>query len=406
MHKRFLALDGIRGFAALIVLAYHSILVYDSTLIQRVLNLPIQYIPLAQEKLIKITLVFFNGQAAVTIFFILSGLVLSVALRKSILHHPVLLSIEFALKRIARIYPTLIVSLTIFWATFVLLHQLNPNFFSAQGPRNLVYNALLLKTVINGATWTLQIEILAIPFILFCFFIQKKFGVKALLLILLYLLLSLDNAFLQIPIIPTILYQNFPAFICGFLIASESAEQFFILIVKDSRLFMLALLGLVIVPLISHSLSFSSLLIQLFFASIVLSGIYYRQFTPLLKMLESRPSVYLGKISYSFYLNNVIFLYIFQPIFAVYFPTKDHPLEFGLLTAAICAVFGIVLSHITQKYVEQPSIKFGKVITNFFSAIETKYLAPPVLKVGISTNEDSQTILPENIELPIENIQS
>lgn len=406
MRKRFFALDGIRGYAAFAVLVYHSILIYDAGLITNVLNLPIQYIPDIYNKLVKVALVIFDGPTAVMVFFILSGMVLSIALRKSVLHSPILLNLEFALKRITRIYPTLMISLIFFWASRVLLHQLNPNIFSIYGPKSLIYNALLINTIINGATWTLQIEILAIPFILFCFFVQKKLGLKGLMVIFFYLMLAFDNSILQIPIIPTILYQNFPPFVCGFLITSEDSEQFFVMLRKDSRIFIVALSGLFVAPLIARPLSFSSILVQLFCASIFLGGVYYRQFSPLLKILESRTSVYLGKISYSFYLNNVIFLYVFYPIFLAYFPAKEHPLEFGLLTTVICAVPAIILSQITEKYVEQPSIKLGKAITNLFSSAEKKYITPSSSNTVVSVGDGLPSALTENQEALQENRQS
>ncbi len=398
MNKRFFALDGIRGYAAFSVLIYHAILIYDPGLIRRVLNLPIQSIPIAYEKLVKIPLVIFDGNAAVLTFFTLSGLVLSIALRKSLLRNFARLSLEFALKRIVRIYPALIVSLVIFWASRVLLNRLVPNVFSVYSLKNLFDNALLLNPIINGATWTLQVEILAIPFILLCFFLQKRFGLKVLVILLFYLILANDNSGLQIPIIPTFLYQSFPSFVCGFLIASEQAEQFFMTIAKDLRFCMITFCSFFIVRLTVSPLSLSSILIQLFCISIFLGGIYYRQFTPLLKILESRPSLYFGKISYSFYLNNVMFLFIVYPIFLTNFHPKAHPLEFGLLTFAVCVVPAIILSHITEKYIEQPSIRFGKAITNFFSVFETKYLTRSVLNSNVSMEENLQDVAISDME--------
>lgn len=399
MHKRFFALDGIRGYAAFAVLVYHAILLYDSSLITRILDVPLQSIPGAYDKLIRIVLTMVDGQIAVLIFFTLSGLVLSIALHKSVLHNLVLVNFEFILKRIARIYPTLIVSVTLFWASFVLLNQLNPDLFQRYAPKDLLNNALLINPVINGATWTLQVEILAIPFILLCFILQKQFGLKGLTILLCYAILTLDNPILRIPIFPSLLYKNLAPFICGFLIASEQAESFFMKIGKDKRFLMLVFCGLFFVHLLTRPLSSTSILIQLFCVSIFLGEVYYRQFTPLLKILESRPSVYLGKISYSFYLNNVIFMYIFHAVFVAYFPVQEHPLEFGLLTTAISAVFTIVLSYITEKYVEQPSIKLGKVITSLFSLVEKKYFMPSILNVAISASENLPNITTEDKEI-------
>ncbi len=392
MHKRYLALDGVRGYASFGVLVYHAILVYDSSLIKRALNISFQSIDGIYEKLIKVVFSIFYGPMAVTLFFVLSGIVLSIALRKSVIHHPILFNLEFLLKRVARIYPTLIVSIVLFWASRVLLHQIAPGIFSKYGLRDMIENVTLINAAINGATWTLQVEIMAIPFILFCFFIHKKFGIRGLLILLFVTLISAENKSMQFSGIPSIFYENISPFVCGFIIASDEAEQFFILITKDARFFVAILCGLFVVPLITRPTSMSSVIVQLFCASIFLGGIYYRQFPPILKFLESRPSVYFGKISYSFYLNNVIFLYIFHPIFLTYFSAKEHPLEFGLLTTVICTILAVILSHITEKYVEQPSIQLGKKITNLLSSIETRYLMRPTLETGTSMNIDSPSI--------------
>lgn len=395
MNKRFFALDGVRGYAAFAVLVYHAILVYRPSLTQNVLRPPIYTLQTTYDQLVKIGLVVFNGQFAVFIFFTLSGLVLSMALHKSVLRNHMILSLEFTLRRIVRIYPTLIVSLVLFWASHVLLHQFSPELFSKFSLRDLLNNILLISAPINGATWTLQAEILAIPFILFCFFVEKKSGVKGLLVVLAYSILSFFYPFLRIPFIPVVLLENLTPFVCGFLIYTKEAERFFTTIGKRWPVLALAALGIFLVPQIVRFSSPLSTITQWFSMSILLGMIYYRSFNRLVDLLEGRFPVYLGKISYSFYLNNVIFLYIFHPIVRNYFPTASYPLEFGILTTILCLLPTLVLSHITEKYVEQPSIQFGKSITAWCSLVERKFF--PVAEIKLGTSEDvSEMRIEEN----------
>jgi peptidoglycan/LPS O-acetylase OafA/YrhL len=377
MNRRF-ALDGVRGYAAIATVIYHAILAYNgSFLINSVLTVPIQSIPADYDRVVKSFLIIFNGQTAVLIFFILSGLVLSNSLGRSPGRNSLVLSLEFTFKRLARIYPTLIVSLVLFWASRVLLNRINPEMFTSFSLHDLANNALLRKITMNRATWTLQVEILAIPFILLCFFIRKRFGVKGLLPILFYLILMADNPLIQIPWLPFWLSGNLAAFVCGFMISSKEAEQFFMMFGISPWFSALILAALLLVRHVTPFSSSSGAIFQLLFASMLIGSIYYRLSEPMGKILESKISVYLGKISYSFYLNNVMFLNIFIPLFSVYFYTGKNYLEIGLLTALLSIILAIFLSHITEKYVERPSIQAGNFAARWLSAAENKWFSAP-----------------------------
>ena len=71
------ALDGVRGYAALAVGIYHSILcLHNSNAVEQFLKTPLHDNPNLYHFVTKLLLVIFNGETAVILFFILSGAVL------------------------------------------------------------------------------------------------------------------------------------------------------------------------------------------------------------------------------------------------------------------------------------------------------------------------------------------
>lgn len=74
-------LDGLRGYAALAVVFFHSVF-FDPTMAGRVLGRDFSELKDWYDLLAKLLLIIFNGQAAVVIFFILSGAVLFESLQR------------------------------------------------------------------------------------------------------------------------------------------------------------------------------------------------------------------------------------------------------------------------------------------------------------------------------------
>ncbi len=107
-----------------------------------------------------------NGHAAVVFFFVLSGFVLALSTNRYAelnLHW----ARDFLIRRVLRIYPAVIgciAILCLFYAiTGLTMSGLGRDAFR---PWNVVSNALLLRMDLNGALWTMQLEMLAIPVIM------------------------------------------------------------------------------------------------------------------------------------------------------------------------------------------------------------------------------------------------
>jgi peptidoglycan/LPS O-acetylase OafA/YrhL len=175
-------LDGIRGWAAVAVAVYHCILpAGGASIVNDVLYAPLSEIHGAYNLAEKIVLTVFNGYVAVSLFFLLSGCVLMEALRRS--GGPLLSVVrQFALRRLARLYPLTICAVLFMSAVFATLNHFWPHVFPIYQLPAVLTNLALFDWSVLGPTWTLQAEALAIPFIIACFLLSRIFGSPTLLL--------------------------------------------------------------------------------------------------------------------------------------------------------------------------------------------------------------------------------
>lgn len=168
------ALDGLRGYAAILVSFYHAILHMDESSIYRVLYPPIDNVASDDLKL-KLVLIFFNGSTAVLLFYVLSGSVLCQSLLRDKLN---LKSIcLFLMRRVFRLFPALLFCMLGLWLLSLVLRRLGVVFphvsFEAA-----VLNAFLFNTNVHGPSTSIQIEALATPFILLFAFAYRKLSIS------------------------------------------------------------------------------------------------------------------------------------------------------------------------------------------------------------------------------------
>lgn len=152
--KRIDYLDSVRGLAALSVLVYHVICSHWDWL-----------------KPARIAMMIFNGSDAVAMFFVLSGLVLSLRLIQRDIKISPDYFLKYAFARIFRLYPAFIVMLLVYY--FYAHHQ--ENFASliketfVSNPYHLFEEAMLIRNhhILFLPDWTLGVEMaisLLVPF--------------------------------------------------------------------------------------------------------------------------------------------------------------------------------------------------------------------------------------------------
>lgn len=158
--------ESLRGVAALMVAVCHSNLVLIVNGHQDLWRLNVVDVRGVQALGTKLMLILFNGGAAVSLFFVISGLVLGLSLdrqRDGFFKS----SGSFILRRAFRIYPALVVSLLLVGAFLPLIYPA-PNYEGASLMFQPLYripqaadflsNVLFISNQMNPVIWTLKVE--------------------------------------------------------------------------------------------------------------------------------------------------------------------------------------------------------------------------------------------------------
>jgi peptidoglycan/LPS O-acetylase OafA/YrhL len=150
---RFESIDGLRGLACLIVLAFHSQLAFGQSTECTFHLGSLQLTPLY---------ILGYGYGGVDIFFVLSGFCLAYPI-VSRPNRPVDWK-QYALNRARRILPPYWAALATFAVfSLLILHfhirpLLSGHILAWQGTRQFVYSILLISSNLNGSFWTLPVE--------------------------------------------------------------------------------------------------------------------------------------------------------------------------------------------------------------------------------------------------------
>lgn len=352
------ALDGLRGLAATAVVFYHAILHYDLALVDRVLVQPFDSVSGARDFATKAALVIFNGQAAVVLFFVLSGVVLQRSLERD-RGTTFGIAIRFAIKRLFRIMPAVVVCMSIFYVLTQGLRYLNVLPFPVFSLPVFLKNALLIETKMHSPSLTVQTELLVVPFILVFYFVLKFFGRGGAMISILFALLAMGHAGLVFRL-PNVA-PNLFGFLVGMLVADRRCAAFF------AGMGMLAIAGLVGAIVAGRHIvgfhSVSGLVAQTLAAAALLGVILYGRPNSAVRLLEGKACQFLGRVSYGTYLFHVVTLYLiwWSMMRYVSLPTV-HALELGLVTGLVALPPTLALAFWCERWIEQPGIVAGQLV--------------------------------------------
>lgn len=369
--ERNSALDGLRGYAAVAVVFYHTILGPVPHIVPTLVKQGVQSQDTAYHVLLKLVLSLLSGEVAVSVFFVISGIVLFRALR--VMHGRAVAegngqfsaalgtSWRFLLRRILRIWPVMAACLV---AKTVLFQQVDaawPGFVPAPTAEDLVVNLALVGFPVHGATWTLLVELAAAPFLLACFLAVARFGPWLAVAFLVYAVLSYKYNFL-------LLYS--PMLITGlpFLLAGAAVECGWLAPLMRSRLrgpvaalAAAALLAdMLFVPFAWFKLHTGVMLLSI---AVLVGWVHAAHDGPVGRFLQARPSRYLGRISFSLYLWNVPVFELMLNALGQDRISRMGVLEAGLLVGAAATVVTIPIAHLSERWLEQPCIRLGRQLT-------------------------------------------
>lgn len=344
-------LDGLRGYAAMSVAAFHTITMLDYSQIDRLYYQMFWDAPGTYGKLTKFAFIFLNGVTPVTVFFVLSGAVLCKSLMQSDgAYLPT--AVKFMVRRTLRIYPALLVALIVGWLVM--------NFAVRTTPINDVFlEAALYQFTIIGATWTLNVEMLAIPVILLAFIGYRYLGGLGLFLAL--VLISLAFRYAIPPGPPELLRSAWSCFAVGMLVPTGIGAFVARSLPRHSwipvLIIMVGAMHFIPQPAVRQVTERVS-------AGVLVALIYYGNGGSLGRFLDRPFSRFMGKISFSFYLFSVPVMLLIGTGLTTDFPwVATHPLEAGLYLSVIVILATIPIAALSYRWVEKPGIWLGAFLT-------------------------------------------
>lgn len=353
-------LDSIRGLAAFSVLIYHFIFSLDT------------FHYWDGRKIQYFMAMIFNGADAVSIFFVLSGLVLSYKYFNTEnstmqINYP-----AFVIQRIFRIYPAYIIMLICyfiyFWRNNLSVHFFSDGLFKTDN--NFLIEASLLNWthIYYGAGWTLQVELISSFFVpVFTIVAFKSVKMLNWLVVISFLTNSITGVFLFHFMLGIWLGKNFKK-IKNYDFKSSGIYPFrwiiyLLIFVLYSVRFIddISKLGAYyLIPNHYLGLTFFHITgIASFFIlwKAINSSIWQN-------VLRWKPFLFLGKISYSVYLSH------WFAVFCVFIPRPEklahwihldgHAYLAGFI---ICIPLTILMSLILYQTIEKPFNLFGKKIS-------------------------------------------
>jgi len=366
--SRFTKLDGLRGLLSLVVALNHSFLILWIPAFANVWGQNVFKFTDLQSKLQQIFMMLGNGGVAVTMFFVLSGLVMGGSLSKIEINLKG--TVSFYAKRMTRLYPAYLF-LIVFSALYMRLGFVYRTYPAASSWfhwwmnfqmtfQEFIRNAVFASISLGGITWTLRVIVIA-SLLFPLFYLCTKKTPWYIDLIIAFSLIWLSFTYLNIPGFRDLRYMYM--FFGGLML--PKFKSFF---QKIPNWVVLATL----IPFLFVMLDFRYLTNEYIggVGEAVVSWFYvgilaYSNSVHFFDFLDSRFLEYYGKISYSLYLIHFSVLYILAKLMFDYMPALpygDFYVSIHLCLFIISTILATGLSVLINKYVETPSIQLANYI--------------------------------------------
>ncbi|MDR7031659.1 acyltransferase [Mesorhizobium sp. BE184] len=344
-------LDAVRGIAAATVALWHWI---------SMANLPYPSFKSAHAALST------GSELAVTIFFVLSGMVLTLSIRNAKGGGDGIIILSYFVRRIFRIFPLLIVVVSFAFVEMYALRAILGIETQWKNYANFTFsiwidNILLFLTTFNPPGWTLKIEIVGYILIPFIVLAGSRPLLKALIYGCLFIILSILIVKTGWWIIWPSYKQLMPMFIPGIFLGFIANTPDF----KNTSALPFLVAGivglgiLIRVQIFQYDLTF---LVSTCCACLVVWAILDRG--PFHRFINSPALRWLGDISYGTFLWHYPLLWCWFYIFGSYVGTTN--LWIWLAAGAVGLPLTLLFSQFTFRYVERPMMEFASRLTRQF----------------------------------------
>jgi peptidoglycan/LPS O-acetylase OafA/YrhL len=323
-------LDGLRGIAALSVALGHCVVQVTGLALWGTSLRDFPSMP-SSDIAMRLLSALFPSDAAVMVFFVLSGHVLWGSFQRRNLRFFAGLP-DYACARIYRLFPLVIVSAL-------------PLGLLVDAPAaELVRNMLLLSSSLNNVLWSLQVEVVASFALLALWGLTKGAGWK--------LLVALLLAFAAAPLFRGVgAVVFFPAFILGASITSVPARFW------RQRWVLASGVAVLVFTNVVTGHGGITRCFEMAGATVLVGAVASGN----LRFLRSRVALFLGAISYPFYLNHVIGLALTDPFLDGL--ATGSPLVMIAARAVSSIALTIPLAWLLHVFVENPVLRARPQIT-------------------------------------------
>lgn len=306
-----------------------------------------------------------NGIGAVVAFFVISGFVLA----RSLAANPD--PVRYFRNRFFRLLPAAIAVVALFTALhrWFAIHVMHEADFSAA---NVVLNMLMIRTDINAVMWSMKVECVATPLILFSVWLLQGSGGSwpwAAIAVLFGLSFwgpyvhALGDASNLAP-----LY----AFVVGVLTQYHGGRVASAL--KPPLATVAALSSVLVFCLCgTHKQTAPILMVECLSAASLVGLIAWCQLA-IFKPLDFPVVRFYGRISYSFYLLHVLGIRFASQILSLAkFPLSDLPISAATLLVAIVSILITTpAAYLAWRFIEVPAIRFGRAFSEPSAALAAR----------------------------------
>jgi peptidoglycan/LPS O-acetylase OafA/YrhL len=366
--------DAVRGLGALAVAGYHfsGCCFHGNTLLQH--NVWPTATP-SQHFFAWVGLFFLPAHAFLMIFFVVSGLVLRVALQYGPQRSAAATS-KFLIARLFRFYPLVAVVVLLTAAT----RSAGPQW---TGPQWLA-NLLLLDVSSNNHLWALQVELCMAPIILALYFVERRYGPRILAAVA---VVTSALAFAPRWAGWPPLSNNLFAFVIGMTVPTLGRDAIRGLSTRAATRWLMGAVAAMLATAPTMGVySRYSAVTEAYAAAIVVGILAYRPELPGLRWLDVRPLRVLGAAAGSYYVLHMAAVPLLLAAAEGIVPagwSARAPAVVGIVVIAAWLIAIAPLMIVVSRLVEMPGITLGRRLIDRLGLErrrESTQCSPPALR--------------------------